>query len=210
MYKRLICFILPVFIAAVCLLGCTYTHVDNNLSADALLSKHYNQEQFFTIQAIYNVQKSFHPVAAEYLCDYENMRLECKREIENGFDYYVLAGKTIRCFLFVDDEDNVENIVVVYRFPSVEDVRSRSGSNTPFGAFPNFDDYRSSINLRESNNETDTLVFFCSDGVVVARDIGGDSFALDTYTDEAWEDCFTEFGGYLILGIDKNAVSPSQ
>lgn len=193
-----VCLIVAIFLGA-----CASVRVDNDAASAELVRHNYNQEDFFTIQAIFNVQRSFHPVSVDYLCDYEGLQPECKREVEDGYDYYVLLDHTIRCFIFVDDKDDVQNVLVAYRFPTLQDVQERCGSEKPLDRFPNFDDNRVAIDLGTTPSGISTVVYFCADGVVTATYQNGAEPCYTFYTDDAWEASYSEIGRYHILPIDK-------
>lgn len=191
-------------LAIFCLSGCSHVRVDNSAACAELVRHNYNQEDFFTIQAIFNLQRSFHPVSARYLCDYEGLKLECRRSIAVGYDYYVLLDDTIRCFIFVDGGDNVQNVLVVYRFPALQDVQERCSSEKPFDSFPNADDNRVAIDLGSGpSGDMSTVVYFCSGGVVMATYQDNAEPLYTVYTDDEWAQVFSDHGGYQILPIDK-------
>lgn len=184
--------------------ACSSTQVDNSETAYNLIRHEYTQEDFLTIQAIFNVQRSFHSVSAEHLCGYTGMKLECKREIDEGKDYYVFLDDNIRCFVFVDSFDTVKNVLVVYRFSSIEEIQTRMISDDSYLTFPNTDDDRASVDLGKTDINENTVLYFLSDGVVAATfydDNSRPSFCI--YSDDEWLDIYTGYGGYLILPIDK-------
>lgn len=190
-------------LAAAFLVSCSTVRVDNSTAATELVRHSYNQENFFTIQAIYQVQRSFHTVSASYLCKYESLQLECKREIVNGHSYYVLLDNTIRCFIFVDDKDDVQNVLVTYRFPTLQDVQERCDSEKPYDQFPNFEDSRVAIGLGTDPAGTSEVVYFCSDGVVMAAYQNDAEPRYTFYTNDEWELAYPEITEYHILPIDK-------
>ena len=188
---------------AIFLSGCASVRVDNSVASAELVQHNYNQEDFFTIQAIFQVQRSFHTVSVSYLCEYEGLQLECKREIADGYDYYVLLDHTIHCFIFVDNKDDVQNVLVTYRFPTLQDVQERCGSENPYDQFPNFEDGRVAIDLGTNPAGSSEVVHFCSDGVVMATFQNGAKPHYTFYTDDEWEAAYPEITGYHILPIDK-------
>lgn len=191
-------------VIATLLCACSSIRENNSEPAYNLIRHEYTQEDFLTIQAIFHVQRSFHPVSAEYLCGYTGMTLECKREMDGGNDYYVFLDDTIRCFVFVDSSDTVKNVLVVYRFSSIEEIQARITSDDPYSTFPNADDARASVDLGKTDTNENTVLYFLSDGVVTAifyDDGSRPSFCI--YSDDEWLDVYKDYGGYLILPIDK-------
>lgn len=191
-------------VIATLLCACSSIRVDNSEPAYNLIRHEYSQEDFLTVQAIFHVQRSFHSVSAKYLCGYAGMTLECKREIDDGNDYYVFLDDNIRCFVFVDSSDTVKEVLVVYRFSTIEEIQARISNEDPYSTFPNADDDRASVDLGKTDTNENTVLYFLSDGVVAATfyDAGSrPSFRI--YSDDEWLDVYKDYGGYLILSIDK-------
>ena len=203
MIKRLCVTVISLALVTALFCGCSTVRVDNAAASADLVRHNYNQEDFFTIQAIFNVQRSFHPVSASYLCDYEGLKLECKREIPDGYDYYVLLHDTIRCFIFVDDEDDVQQVLVAYRFPTLADVQSRCNSADSNQAFPTYDDDRVSVTIGRDPSGTKTVLYFCSDGVLTATYQDDAEPLYQAYTDDALAQAYPPLSSYQILPIDK-------
>ena len=205
--------LLSVFLAilVLSLSGCNQTHiqVDNITPLSELQTEEYNQEQFYTIQAIFNVQRSFHKVSAQYLCDYEGITLDFKRSIAQN-DYYVLHhGQTVRCYIFTDEEDNVREVLVMRDIPSIQEAMECKEEQQAFGfPFPPSQYATLSLNLTSALEiDRQVVQYFLRDGILLAEthNLGQDTETtkFTFYTDEEWAQLAIDYGGYVILPMDK-------
>lgn len=206
--------ILSVFlmVLSIFLPGCNQRQMQiNNVTPfSELQTEQYNQEQFYTIQAIFYAQQPFHKVAAQYLCDYEDITLEFKRSTDQN-DYYVLHHEeTVKCFIFTDKEDNVREVLVMRDIPSIQETKEFIEKQKALGfSFP--DHYYSSCLSLDITPIMEKKIritqYFLSDGVLLeeTRNPGEDTETTSYlfYTDEEWALIASECGGYAILPIDK-------
>lgn len=98
--------------------------VDNLTPADELITKDYPLERLYVLQALFSARGQFHEVDVGDLAEEANVRLQCKRQIAPDCYYYIVQGHGLRCFLFTDGEDNVQNIIATYRFLTLDELRA--------------------------------------------------------------------------------------
>lgn len=98
--------------------------VDNTTPAEELISKEYSFERLSVLQALFSARSQFHDVSVKDLAKEANVRLQCKRQIAPDRYYYIVQGHGLRCFLFTDSTDNVQNVIATYRFPTLDELRA--------------------------------------------------------------------------------------
>lgn len=98
--------------------------VDNITSADELITQDCSLESIYVLQALFSARGQFHEVDVGDLAREANVRLQCKRQLTHDCYYYIVQGHGLRCFLFTDDEDNVQNIIAAYRFLTLDELRA--------------------------------------------------------------------------------------
>lgn len=98
--------------------------VDNITSAGELITQDCSLESIYVLQALFSARGQFHEVDIGDLAEEANVRLQCKRQIAPDCYYYIVQGYGLRCFLFTDGEDNVQNIIATYRFLTLDKLRA--------------------------------------------------------------------------------------
>ena len=98
--------------------------VDTVTPADDLVSQNCSLESIYVIQALFSARSQFHEVNIRDLAKEANVKIQCKRQIASDLYYYIIQGHGMRCFLFTDGEDNVQNIIATYRFLKLDELRA--------------------------------------------------------------------------------------
>ena len=205
---------------AVCLCGMvlillpSFNHVvqDNETPAQVLIAHRYHQEEFYTAQAAFHVRNSFHDVYAKDLAKEYNFSLECKRMINNGLFYYLLLGNGYQCYIFVDENDVVQEVLVTDSFPSEKEVRNMisvcASLDIPYPSGYNIAACELPLKTEENYIYTE---FILQVGVLIVKSPWGIA-AQDSqqefyfYSDDEWASVCDEWDGYTILQIDKNVT----
>lgn len=97
--------------------------VNNQAPANSIITKDYDLEQLFLLDAIFDVRDGFCNVKATRLADDVDIKLECKRQIAPDLFYYIVQGRSRRCFIFTDTEDTVKNIIATYEFATLNEIK---------------------------------------------------------------------------------------
>lgn len=111
-------------------------NVNNLDAASSIITKDYDLEQLFLLDAIFHVRDGFGDVKVTHLADEVGVKLECKRQITPDLFYYIVQGKSRRCFIFTDAEDTVKNIIATYKLPALADIRKLEEDNNSLYPIP--------------------------------------------------------------------------
>ena len=98
--------------------------VDNITLASELITEDCSLERIYVLQALFSARSQFREVGVRDLAEEANVRLQCKRQIAPDLYYYIIQGHGMRCFLFTDGEDNMQNIIATYRFLKLDELRA--------------------------------------------------------------------------------------
>lgn len=187
--------------------------VDNERPLDEIQKSNCYIKEMLLAEAIFNVRDGFENVDAAELARAADLKLECRRQISPTEFYYVVGYGTYRCFIFTDAENIVDRVLYCTAFRTIADVRKEiDRSNTAGWNFYRSDEY----GLAEIGIELGNLTrgvkreYILADGVLI---IEAPFVADETeitylfFTDEEWQSAREQWGGYMILPIDKQNQS---
>ncbi len=184
--------------------------VDNITPILELQTAQYNQEQFYTLQAIFYAQQPFHNVSVGYLCDYEGIEVKFKRCTDSNEFYYVLQHGEVKCFIFTDETDDVCDILVARDMPSIEETKTFMEKQNLFDfEFPDYYYYTGlSLDISSAKPEGNYVrQYFLCDGILIEEKqnngANDESTSYKFYSDEEWSLVADKYEGYTILPIDK-------
>lgn len=134
------------------------------------------------------------------------LTLECKRQSEEQEFYYLIYGSSYRCFIFVDSEEIVQNVIVVWKFATIEQTKEHIASldsNTSILESPQYG-YCDLWRDCGGSSVYRICLFILKDGVMLIK--SADPYKYPHYfyfTDEEWSLVCEEWYGFRILPIDK-------
>ena len=208
--------LLAVAVPLALLLRETEPEINNTAPADSIITEEYNLERLMLVEAVYRVRSGFRDVTAKALADETGVTLECKRQTGPDSFYYILSGDGYRCFVFVDRDNVVGNVMLARQFATRDEIAQTVAELSLFGDKMLVDEtqeYRDSFYICCSAVGCDYLYFPLSDGVMIMRRPhlynDADAPAYYYYTDEEWPDAVweAEFSAwnrrYEILPLDK-------
>lgn len=184
---------------------CTAIEI-NNTTPVSKIATEYNLEKLLLIEAIFYVRSGFEDVNGFDLAKEVEVKLECKRQVSDTQFYYVVVGDGYKCFIVTAEKDIVQEVLVVRDFASIAQTKEyieKYGSEISIvdtTAFRFCEIWRDCGYSSVYKNS----LFILQDGVMIMQTLGNKENARYIYfTDEEWQQVYEDWGGFLILPIDK-------
>ena len=174
---------------------------NNNKSFEAVITNHYLREDMVAAKACFEAWAPFKSVYLDDICDMFKFKPQCKRKVDENNYYYILSNQnhSYRCFIFVDEDDEIQEMLVVGEFLAMEHFVT------------DYELYGEGVNNLWKYKQAavfagNSVAYILYDGVAILPNhaIGAD--VLPKYfSDEEWFDTFRQYEAIYILPIDRKA-----
>lgn len=186
----------------------TNIKVDNTTPAEQIVTKKYGLEKQLLVKEIFYVRRGFHDVNAFALAKEVGIKLECKRQVSEDQFYYVVLGD-YRCFIIVDEENIVQEVLTVRKFPTIaqakKTVERLEKEDDGMYITDTFEcGFRYLWRACGSSSVYLDFYFPLQDGALLIRTTGKIAKGQYLYfTEEEWQQEYEDWECFVILPIDK-------
>ncbi|MBQ6430695.1 MAG: hypothetical protein IJJ99_02300 [Oscillospiraceae bacterium] len=210
-----ICIVLLLLLISLFLYFCNNTSVpvDNERTLSEIQTCTCSIKEMLLAEAIFNVRDDFEDVDAAELAHDAGLKLECRRQTAPNEFYYAIGYGTYRCFVFTDANNIVDRVLYCTEFRTIADIQKEIDQVNAAGLdFYTSNEYGLAEIGIELGNFTGgyTREYILADGVLIVETPfmnGGDETTYHFFTDEEWSLAREQWGGYIILPIDKQNQS---
>ncbi len=188
----------------------SYTvEIDNTNPVEKIITEDYGLERLLLAEAIFNVRDGFGDVYSYDLADEVEIRLECKRQVSPTQFYYVVCGDGYRCFLFVDEGERIQEVLVATRFSTIEETKKQIEDLSMLDRslyLTDSADYATNFKSCGHSAGYWHQLFTLQDGALIMKEPYPLSKGVPEYffyTNEEWMKNYEDWNGFVILPIDK-------